>query len=396
MSSEGSAPAEALRVVLVSHSAHLFGAEVSLALFAEELRRAPGVRVSVIAPRRGALVDRLRAGGTDVEVIRYHSWIGPRRSPARALAQAALDLAAVVRMVRRLRQLRPHVVVTNTSVVPWAAFASWFLRIPHVWMLSELLSGEQWGWHVYYGSGLTRRLLAVTATLLVANSETMAEIAQSSFPDRRVEVVSPPVPIPPDPPPLPHSEVLRVVCLGRVEENKAQHDLVEAIAALAGRGRRVEAELVGDASGVYARNLRHRVTALGVDDRVVFTGHVAEVALHFAWAHVAVTCSRFETFGRSTAEPMAFGRPVIGARGGATDELVRDGENGYRYEPGDPLDLADRLAVLDDDREELARLGEAARASSVRFAPAAVSATLHALLRGVAFSNFPGRGLADG
>jgi hypothetical protein len=43
---------------------------------------------------------------------------------------------------------------------------------------------------------------------------------------------------------------------------------------------------------------------------------------------------------------MLAGLPVIGARAGATTELIRHGENGLLYEPGNPADLAIQIKAL--------------------------------------------------
>jgi glycosyltransferase involved in cell wall biosynthesis len=43
---------------------------------------------------------------------------------------------------------------------------------------------------------------------------------------------------------------------------------------------------------------------------------------------------------------MFVGKPVIGARSGATAELIQDGVNGLLYNQGDPSDLAAKIEYL--------------------------------------------------
>jgi len=50
-----------------------------------------------------------------------------------------------------------------------------------------------------------------------------------------------------------------------------------------------------------------------------------------------------ESFGRSMAEALAMGCPVIATRFGGALDIVRDGFNGWLVEPGDEVQLADRL-----------------------------------------------------
>jgi len=55
------------------------------------------------------------------------------------------------------------------------------------------------------------------------------------------------------------------------------------------------------------------------------------------------------------------GRPVLGSRQGAIAELVRDGETGLLFEPGDVDDLKAKAMLLLKDHELAARFGRAAR-----------------------------------
>jgi len=50
-----------------------------------------------------------------------------------------------------------------------------------------------------------------------------------------------------------------------------------------------------------------------------------------------------EPFALTPLEAMAAGLPVIAARSGGVRELLRSGENGWVYTPGDPLELASRM-----------------------------------------------------
>jgi glycosyltransferase involved in cell wall biosynthesis len=58
---------------------------------------------------------------------------------------------------------------------------------------------------------------------------------------------------------------------------------------------------------------------------------------------------------------MAAGKPVVGSRVPGVTDLILEGDTGYFYTPGDPLDLADRLATLLHDDDLRRRLGERGR-----------------------------------
>jgi glycosyltransferase involved in cell wall biosynthesis len=69
----------------------------------------------------------------------------------------------------------------------------------------------------------------------------------------------------------------------------------------------------------------------------------------------------YETFSMSILEAFVSSTPVIASRIGALAELVRDGETGLLFNPGDPIDLAEKVGWLWNHPGESARMGRNAR-----------------------------------
>jgi glycosyltransferase involved in cell wall biosynthesis len=69
----------------------------------------------------------------------------------------------------------------------------------------------------------------------------------------------------------------------------------------------------------------------------------------------------YETFGRGIIEAYACGKPVIASNLGAMTELVHDGETGLLFNPGDPLDLAQKVRTLWNSPEKLLQMSQNAR-----------------------------------
>jgi glycosyltransferase involved in cell wall biosynthesis len=69
----------------------------------------------------------------------------------------------------------------------------------------------------------------------------------------------------------------------------------------------------------------------------------------------------YETFGRTIVEAFATGTPVIASRMGAMAELVDDGLTGLHFEPGDPVDLAEKVTQLWNDSTRRREMRAAAR-----------------------------------
>ena len=66
-------------------------------------------------------------------------------------------------------------------------------------------------------------------------------------------------------------------------------------------------------------------------------------------------------------EAMLLGTPVIGSRVGGIPDMISDGENGYLVEAGDQAALTAALRRVYDEEQDLAAMGEKARAFAEDF-----------------------------
>ncbi|MGQ9514511.1 MAG: glycosyltransferase family 4 protein [Thermoproteota archaeon] len=64
---------------------------------------------------------------------------------------------------------------------------------------------------------------------------------------------------------------------------------------------------------------------------------------------------------RSLMEAMASGKPVIVSKIGGSEELIKDGENGFLVRPGCPEELAEKMMLILSKQELEKKIGEEAR-----------------------------------
>lgn len=105
---------------------------------------------------------------------------------------------------------------------------------------------------------------------------------------------------------------------------------------------------------------------LGLADRIRFCGFLGgdELAREIAGARYAVIPSEwYENFPYAALELMAASKALIASDIGGLPELVRDGETGLLFPPGDATALAERIERLWPDSDLRARLGAKARES---------------------------------
>jgi glycosyltransferase involved in cell wall biosynthesis len=112
----------------------------------------------------------------------------------------------------------------------------------------------------------------------------------------------------------------------------------------------------------YQDELRRAIDAAGLSDVFRFCGWRRDVPTVLRAMDVAtVPTLTPEPAALGLMEAMAAGRPVVGTRTGGTPEIVRDGETGLIFPPGDATALATALVTLLENGEMRARYGQAGR-----------------------------------
>jgi phosphatidylinositol alpha-mannosyltransferase len=166
--------------------------------------------------------------------------------------------------------------------------------------------------------------------------------------------------------PVPPSEELRILFVGRPEERKGLPILLTAFGALVehvpcrltviGAGREDVLRYIADPELLRWIDIRGRVSGERLWDE-----------LHGADVLCAPSLSG-ESFGMVLTEAFAAGTPVIASNIAGYNDVVSDGVDGLLVPPGDPQRLAEELQRIHYEPERLREMGEAARRSAQRYA----------------------------
>lgn len=146
------------------------------------------------------------------------------------------------------------------------------------------------------------------------------------------------------------------VYFGRLSGVKGLFTLLDAA-----RGLDAGFKIIGD--GPAAEDLRRKAEDEGLGN-VHFLGYRSgkELQEEIRDAMAVVLPSEwYENNPRSVIEAFALGKPVIGARIGGIPELVRDGETGLTFEPGNAQDLQVKIQYLITHPDTVREMGVKAR-----------------------------------
>ena len=155
--------------------------------------------------------------------------------------------------------------------------------------------------------------------------------------------------------------VPRLVCVGRLCEQKGQLLLLEAARQLAAQSIDFELVLAGD--GEMRQQIEALIARHGLQQRVRITGWIssAQVREEILAARALVLPSFAEGLPVVIMEAMALRRPVLTTYVAGIPELVRPGENGWLFPAGAVDELAEAMAdCLCQPADVLQRMGEAA------------------------------------
>jgi colanic acid/amylovoran biosynthesis glycosyltransferase len=136
-------------------------------------------------------------------------------------------------------------------------------------------------------------------------------------------------------PAVPIPTAPRVVCVGRLCEQKGQLLLVSAVSELVRKGIEIELVLAGD--GEMRGELEALIAQCRLQSRVRITGWIssAQVRTEILAARALVLPSFAEGLPVVIMEAMALRRPVLTTYVAGIPELVRPGEGGWLFPAGD-------------------------------------------------------------
>jgi len=148
--------------------------------------------------------------------------------------------------------------------------------------------------------------------------------------------------------------------------------------------------------GPMQTRIETRIAKLKLDDWIDQTGYTDYDAMpaQYASARALVLASVSETWGLAVNEAMAAGLPVlVSNRCGCAPDLVREGVNGFTFDPRAPDRLAELMLNISDPNTDLDAMSAASRARIAHWTPDTFARGLWTAARTAAAAAPPPRAL---
>ena len=142
-----------------------------------------------------------------------------------------------------------------------------------------------------------------------------------------------------------------ILYVGRIDPEKSLDILVNSFKKLIKEAPKAHLVMVGD--GTAREKLEKMIKRKKLGNQTHFIGRVIgdDLSQIYRTGTVFVITSKTETQSIVLMEAMASGLPAIAVNAGAVTELVKDGENGFIFEPNDTAGIASGINAIISNKE---------------------------------------------
>ena len=347
-----------MNILYITHTDSLGGANRSLLQLIKGITDSDdGIIVFVILPTGGAdFAQELTKLNCRFMRYRFGSCITVSGSLA-YIVNYYIGRLRYRKILKEVRKLDIDIIHTNSSVCDLGMYLADGLHIPHVWHARENLDYYDMR---FINPNRIRKMMESSCNHVVCISEYIRGYIDSNFNVKDSRVIYNGFSTPNRMTKSAVKGVHNLIVAGMIYKNKGQIDAIKAVCSLVNKyGRRdICLYIVGmqPSTRQYESELMDYVKEHQIEQYVKFMPFTTKLDEIREKCDIALQCSIMEGMGRITIESMLCQLIVIGARSGATTELIENGENGWLYEPGDSEDLAERIDfVLDYEARERVR-----------------------------------------
>ena len=245
-----------------------------------------------------------------------------------------------------VKLVNPDIIHTNVGVIQAGYKVSKKLNIPHIWHLREYQT-KDFGWEIEPSKKAFIKRLNTCYTIAITegiqqyfqlnNSPKSKVIYNGCFSEKDTNFSFP--------------KEKYFLCCSRVSPEKGHEEVIKAFAEFHKTHLDYKLLIAGFGTNEYLKKLKKIAKTKNCADSIKFLGFRNDVRSLMDHAMALIVASKFEGFGRMTAEAAFRGCMVIGHNTGGTKEILSK-IGGYSYDNGiaDLIDKMNKVAELDESK----------------------------------------------
>src|SRR5574344_327070 len=333
-----------------------WGAERSVCAMCEALQK-KGEKVLVIIPRLGKIVDLLKNINVEYLVCPFSKWVysNPRsRRPDvffRYCLRQFFDGRKIVHEVIR-RGYKPKLVYSAVILIGVGIYCAKKWTVPHLHHFRETV--DTFGYKFLLGYKRSLAYINNNSNGVICTCKAIQNRYKNDIDSKKFFVINNGVPPVENFPCKKKEGILRIVQVARFMDDKRVIDSLEAVKLIINRGiTTVKLDLFGQGEGqsLYENFIRTN----NLEQYIEIKGFVQNI--DFSPYHIGLMTSTFEAFARTTLDYMNNGLAVIASNAGGNLEQMKDGVTGLLFEVHNPLDLAEKILFLHENRPLITQMG---------------------------------------
>ncbi len=323
------------KIIILAHYTSLYGANLSLLTFLKNTS-INSTSFILILPNEGEL--SLELDKLNIKYI-YHWYPLNVNSSEYTLftrfKSAIKKIRYIFQLYKLIKNLKPQLIYSNSSVLYYGFFISKLLRTPHIWHLREFGTLD-YQLIPDFGTDFQKKLLSIN-TFNIAISQSIAQhynlkkensktiyngVVKEDELTKKFEFSD-------------FKTDLNFGVVGVIVPYKNQLEIIKAFHLLLKSKdkslKNCKLYLIGEGSGEYYKTILQYINSQRLEENVILTGHIKETERIYSLFDVLINGSIYEGFGRVTVEAMSYGKIPIGYNHNGNAELIENEVTGLLF-----------------------------------------------------------------
>jgi len=348
-----------INIALVSHSPNIHGSERSLvclaSLFYKSRKICPFLLIPI--PENGEMATVAKSNDLDIVYTPPNPWYiykSPERTKEFDLFCTTIR-EHIKEYIELYKKINADVVIVNTLTNFIPNIAAYILGIPVItWIHGVLDASIVPGVDASYQAIVDKEMIGLSNRVIYCSAWT--EKYFKKFVPKKNAILVPNWTLEPSNHVTYNQNGKTFICLNSMEIKKGCHILVEAAKILKDSGYDFQVNFYG--AGIEYQNLIEQINNLELNDFVSVKPRTTDVETLYNNCTALVQPSFYESFGRTIIEAMSYKRPVIAATAADPENNIKDGISGFRIDPGDSKQLAEKMIYILENPQKAEDMGK--------------------------------------